>query len=226
MDTIAQHLSGWRGRVAVPQSVPGLVTQRLMVMSYMDGLPLMQLREKIEHLPQWKKDKVRGGARGGRQRRPQEEVGMGWFRGGGVRWEPLVASAPIRSCICIVSYLTSLRQTPSDSVSQSRLQAFHHIACDMTWSALHLTSFTIAQPPCDSHHDAGSPLLHLSIPAGLTGYTGPACSYAVTGASMRHTLSYLARGRSPPLSLVNADLSLTPHPALLAGRPPHPVATV
>jgi hypothetical protein len=66
MDTIAQHLSGWRGRVLVPQSVPGLVTQRLMVMSYMEGTPLMQLREKIEHLPQWQKDKVGGmGWRGG-----------------------------------------------------------------------------------------------------------------------------------------------------------------
>lgn len=66
MDTIAQHLSGWRGRVLVPQSVPGLVSQRLMVMSYMEGTPLMQLREKIEHLPQWQKDKVGG---------------VGWWRG-------------------------------------------------------------------------------------------------------------------------------------------------
>jgi hypothetical protein len=31
-----------------------------MVMSYMEGTPLMQLREKIEHLPQWQKDKVGG----------------------------------------------------------------------------------------------------------------------------------------------------------------------
>jgi predicted unusual protein kinase regulating ubiquinone biosynthesis (AarF/ABC1/UbiB family) len=58
MDTIAEHLSGWKGRVAVPQSVPGLVTQRCMVMTYMDGLPLMQLKDEVAHLPKWQRDKV------------------------------------------------------------------------------------------------------------------------------------------------------------------------
>lgn len=41
-------------------SVPGLVSQRLMVMSFMEGTPLMQLRDKIADLPKWKRDKVGG----------------------------------------------------------------------------------------------------------------------------------------------------------------------
>jgi hypothetical protein len=31
-----------------------------MVMSFMEGTPLMQLREKVAHLPKWKRDKVNG----------------------------------------------------------------------------------------------------------------------------------------------------------------------
>jgi len=30
-----------------------------MVMSFMEGTPLMQLRQKVAHLPKWKRDKVR-----------------------------------------------------------------------------------------------------------------------------------------------------------------------
>lgn len=44
-------------------SVPGLVSQRLMVMTFIDGTPLMQLRDKVAHLPKWKRDKVRAGWR-------------------------------------------------------------------------------------------------------------------------------------------------------------------
>lgn len=58
MDTIAEHLRGMSNRVTVPRSVPGLVTQRLLVMEYVRGLPLMQLKDKVSHLPKWKRDKV------------------------------------------------------------------------------------------------------------------------------------------------------------------------
>ncbi|WIA37974.1 hypothetical protein OEZ86_001350 [Tetradesmus obliquus] len=58
MDTIAQHLSQLSHSVRVPRSVPGLVSRRLMVMSFMEGLPLLQLKDKVAHLPQWKRDKA------------------------------------------------------------------------------------------------------------------------------------------------------------------------
>jgi predicted unusual protein kinase regulating ubiquinone biosynthesis (AarF/ABC1/UbiB family) len=58
MDTIAQHLQQLSHSVRVPRSVPGLVSKRLMVMTYMDGLPLLQLKDKVAHLPQWKREKV------------------------------------------------------------------------------------------------------------------------------------------------------------------------
>jgi predicted unusual protein kinase regulating ubiquinone biosynthesis (AarF/ABC1/UbiB family) len=58
MDTIAQHLSVLSSAISVPRSVPGLVSQRLMVMTFMEGLPLLQLRDKVAHLPKWKREKV------------------------------------------------------------------------------------------------------------------------------------------------------------------------
>eukprot|EP00879_Flechtneria_rotunda_P019841 GHRR01020855.1.p1 GENE.GHRR01020855.1~~GHRR01020855.1.p1 ORF type:complete len:296 (+),score=106.59 GHRR01020855.1:572-1459(+) len=58
MDTIAQHLQQLSSHVAVPRSVPGLISQRLMVMTYMEGLPLMQLRDKVAHLSEWKRRKA------------------------------------------------------------------------------------------------------------------------------------------------------------------------
>lgn len=61
MDSIASHLSPIQSRVAVPISVPGLVTRRVMAMTYMEGLPLMQLQDKVKHLPKWKRDKVTRG---------------------------------------------------------------------------------------------------------------------------------------------------------------------
>lgn len=46
-DAVAGHLSGMRARVVVPRSIHGLVTQRLLVMEYIDGVPLMQLKDKV-----------------------------------------------------------------------------------------------------------------------------------------------------------------------------------
>ncbi len=58
MDAIARHLSPISSRVVVPRSVPGLVTKRLLTMEFMEGLPLLQLADKITDMPQWKKDRV------------------------------------------------------------------------------------------------------------------------------------------------------------------------
>lgn len=48
MDTTHETLKGIRGRVAVPHSVPGLVTSRVLVMSYLDGVPLTQLGKYVK----------------------------------------------------------------------------------------------------------------------------------------------------------------------------------
>lgn len=47
MDTVAEELKGICSRVVVPTSVPGLVTDRLLVMQYLDGVPLTQLGSKM-----------------------------------------------------------------------------------------------------------------------------------------------------------------------------------
>jgi predicted unusual protein kinase regulating ubiquinone biosynthesis (AarF/ABC1/UbiB family) len=43
MDTIAGHLRKVAAHVTVPRSVPGLVTDRVLVMEFVDGVPLMQV---------------------------------------------------------------------------------------------------------------------------------------------------------------------------------------
>lgn len=43
MDTVAADLRGIRRRVVVPTSVPGLVTREVLVMDYIDGMPLSKL---------------------------------------------------------------------------------------------------------------------------------------------------------------------------------------
>jgi hypothetical protein len=50
MDTIAHDLRAIRSRVAIPTSVPGLVTDRMLVMQYLDGVPLTQLGSKMAGL--------------------------------------------------------------------------------------------------------------------------------------------------------------------------------
>jgi hypothetical protein len=65
MDAIASHLSPIASRVAVPRSVPGLVTRRVMAMTFMEGTPLMQLQDKVAHLPKWKRERVGLGGSGG-----------------------------------------------------------------------------------------------------------------------------------------------------------------
>lgn len=46
MDSIAQSLRPISDHVVVPESIPGLVTERMLIMSFMDGIPLRQLSEK------------------------------------------------------------------------------------------------------------------------------------------------------------------------------------
>eukprot|EP00798_Chlamydomonas_sp_ICE-L_P027625 gene27625-7262_t len=50
MDTIARNLSDISKRVTVPRSVPGLVTQRLLVMSLIDGTPLTEAGKVMDGL--------------------------------------------------------------------------------------------------------------------------------------------------------------------------------
>lgn len=59
MDLVADHLKPLRGRVAVPRSIPGLVTPRLLVMEFMDGIPMTKLAEKTRGLSE-KRKKIGG----------------------------------------------------------------------------------------------------------------------------------------------------------------------
>lgn len=51
MDQTHEALKHLRARVLVPHSIPGLVTNKVLVMSYLDGTPLNQLRERAESMP-------------------------------------------------------------------------------------------------------------------------------------------------------------------------------
>ena len=55
MDTVSENLKGMRRRVIVPNSIPGLVTDRVLVMTYLNGVPLTQLHNHASDLPEWKK---------------------------------------------------------------------------------------------------------------------------------------------------------------------------
>lgn len=50
MDKIACALRSIQKRVVIPQSVPGLVTKQMLVMSFMDGIPLRSLGERAASL--------------------------------------------------------------------------------------------------------------------------------------------------------------------------------
>jgi predicted unusual protein kinase regulating ubiquinone biosynthesis (AarF/ABC1/UbiB family) len=58
MDAIASHLAPIRARVAVPRSIPGLVTRRVMAMTFMEGTPLTALADRVAHLPQWQRERA------------------------------------------------------------------------------------------------------------------------------------------------------------------------
>lgn len=50
MDQIAESLRHISDRVSVPRSIPGLVTPRLLVMHYMNGIPLAELKSRTSGL--------------------------------------------------------------------------------------------------------------------------------------------------------------------------------
>lgn len=52
MDQIADHLAPLKGKVVVPRSVPGLVSDRLLVMEFLEGVPMTKLGERMNDLPE------------------------------------------------------------------------------------------------------------------------------------------------------------------------------
>lgn len=50
MDTISERLKGIRDRVLVPKSMPGLVTDRALVMEYLDGVQITKLASEMSGL--------------------------------------------------------------------------------------------------------------------------------------------------------------------------------
>jgi aarF domain-containing kinase len=55
MDTVAKNLKHIHRRVIIPRSVPGLVTKRMLIMDYLDGVPLTQLASRTANLSEAKK---------------------------------------------------------------------------------------------------------------------------------------------------------------------------
>lgn len=55
MDSVAQSLRGISEKVVVPRSIPGLVTPRVLVMQFMEGIPLRELGSKTKNMSESKK---------------------------------------------------------------------------------------------------------------------------------------------------------------------------
>lgn len=55
MDSVAQSLQKISSRVVVPRSIPGLVTNRVLVMHFMEGVPLRELGSRTKNLSERKK---------------------------------------------------------------------------------------------------------------------------------------------------------------------------
>jgi predicted unusual protein kinase regulating ubiquinone biosynthesis (AarF/ABC1/UbiB family) len=55
MDQTNENLKAIRSRVVVPHSIPGLVTERVLVMTYLDGVPLTQLEKHVQNISPAKK---------------------------------------------------------------------------------------------------------------------------------------------------------------------------
>jgi predicted unusual protein kinase regulating ubiquinone biosynthesis (AarF/ABC1/UbiB family) len=45
-------------RVRVPRSIPGLVTRRVLAMEFIEGVPLLQLADRVQHLPKWQRERA------------------------------------------------------------------------------------------------------------------------------------------------------------------------
>lgn len=59
MDTIAHHLRGVSDRISIPKSIGGLVTQRVLVMSFLEGVPLLEASSRISDLSQYKREQAK-----------------------------------------------------------------------------------------------------------------------------------------------------------------------
>lgn len=47
MDAVARHFEGQSDKIVVPRSVPTMVTPRLLVMKYLDGVPITRMKDQI-----------------------------------------------------------------------------------------------------------------------------------------------------------------------------------
>lgn len=52
MGFITSALQGLAGEVEIPRSIPGLVTEKLLVMSFLDGVKITSLKDRVKSLPQ------------------------------------------------------------------------------------------------------------------------------------------------------------------------------
>eukprot|EP00210_Caulerpa_lentillifera_P006027 g5760.t1 len=59
MDSISLALRPLHKHVVIPQSIPGLVTHRLLIMSFIDGIPLRNLRERVASMSPKKQRKAK-----------------------------------------------------------------------------------------------------------------------------------------------------------------------
>jgi predicted unusual protein kinase regulating ubiquinone biosynthesis (AarF/ABC1/UbiB family) len=47
MDSVARHFEGQSDKIVVPRSVPTMVTPRLLVMNYLDGVPITKMKDQV-----------------------------------------------------------------------------------------------------------------------------------------------------------------------------------
>lgn len=47
MNAVARQFDGLNHKIVVPRSIPSLVTQRLLVMDYIDGIPITQMKDQV-----------------------------------------------------------------------------------------------------------------------------------------------------------------------------------
>ncbi len=47
MDAVARHFEGQSDKIVVPRSVPTMVTPRLLVMNYLDGVPITRMKDQV-----------------------------------------------------------------------------------------------------------------------------------------------------------------------------------
>lgn len=48
MNAVARQFDGLNHKIVVPRSIPNLVTQRLLVMDYIDGIPITQMKDQVK----------------------------------------------------------------------------------------------------------------------------------------------------------------------------------